>query len=376
MAILSQIGGGTKKTTTTTKPTNNSANKIVNTAKNTSSAYNAATPTYTAPKTATTPKTTATSKPANTSSAYNAATPTYTPPKTPTPVYTPQTSPYYSPSVNTSKPAATSGSGTGANKPATGTSTVPANNGSSTNNNFAAVMQDLTKPENGATSESNKIINEAVKNYGVNDLINMGANGQNMYPIIEEAVNNYNTANNTGSGSTGSGSSGSGSGSSGGSASEPVTYTYDYDASYLESIRQLLQQQKADQEKAANERYLALLGQYGDSYDSQRNAINLNNAYARRWLNQMYGGENSGAGLSNQAALMSNMNNNLYNAKKTYEQNKANALANKYDEMANASSNYASNYNNYVLQPYNDLTKQAIANDDQSFLKYLQNLGY
>ena len=232
-------------------------------------------------------------------------------------------------------------------------------------------MQDLTKPGNGATSESNKIINEAVKGYGVNDLINKGANGQNMYPIIEEAVNNYNTANNTGYGS-----SGSGSGSSESSTSGPVTYTYDYDASYLESIRQLLEQQKADQEKAANERYLALLGQYGDSYDSQRNAINLNNAYARRWLNQMYGGENSGAGLSNQAALMSNMNNNLYNAKKTYEQNKANALANKYDEMANASSNYASNYNNYVLQPYNDLTKQAIANDDQSFLKYLQNLGY
>ena len=34
------------------------------------------------------------------------------------------------------------------------------------------------------------------------------------------------------------------------------------------------------------------------------------------------------------------------------------------------------NYNNYVLQPYNDLTKQAIANDDQSFLSYLQKLGY
>ena len=90
----------------------------------------------------------------------------------------------------------------------------------------------------------------------------------------------------------------------------------------------------------------------------------------------MYGGTNSGAGLSNQASLMSSMNNSLYNAKQKFEQNKANALANKYDEMANASSNYANNYNNYVLQPYNDLTKQAIANDDQSFLSYLQKLGY
>lgn len=74
MAILSQIGGGTKKTTTTTKPTNNSANKIVNTAKNTSSAFNAATPTYTPPK----------------------STPVSTP-RPATPVYTPQTSPSYTP---------------------------------------------------------------------------------------------------------------------------------------------------------------------------------------------------------------------------------------------------------------------------------------
>ena len=44
--------------------------------------------------------------------------------------------------------------------------------------------------------------------------------------------------------------------------------------------------------------------------------------------------------------------------------------------MANATNNYANNYNNYVLRPYSDLTKQAIANDDQSFLKYLQKLGY
>lgn len=149
-----------------------------------------------------------------------------------------------------------------------------------------------------------------------------------------------------------------------------------YDTSYLDAIRRLLQEQRDAQEKAANERYLALLGQYSDSYDSTRNAINLNNAYAKRWLNQMYGGENSGAGLSNQASLMSSMNNSLYNAKKAYEQNKANALANKYDEIANATNNYANNYNNYVLQPYSDLTKQAIANDDESFLKYLQKLGY
>lgn len=420
MALIGQTGGGRKTTTTTTKKTT--------------------TPTTTKKTTTPSkPKTTTTvSKPTNTSSAYNAVTPTYTPPKTTTPVYKPQTSPIYTPTVTPPKTNTTTSSAPKVTTPVTtaptkantttSTSKVPGvagggiltpidtpplpgkNSGSSalTYDEKIKLLDQMAANSASYTGIGNKI---GVKNpgsfKGFTPITNFTTdeNGNPNTPdqrVITNAVNNNLTtakkgnstiddiyqaqkyyenvikptlpANNNDNGGTYE--YGYGSGGSGSSDSEPVTYTYDYDASYLESIRQLLEQQKADQEKAANERYLALLGQYGDSYDSQRNAINLNNAYARRWLNQMYGGENSGAGLSNQAALMSNMNNNLYNAKKTYEQNKANALANKYDEMANASSNYASNYNNYVLQPYNDLTKQAIANDDQSFLKYLQNLGY
>lgn len=420
MALIGQTGGGRKTTTTTTKKTT--------------------TPTTTKKTTTPSkPKTTTTvSKPTNTSSAYKAATPTYTPPKTTTPVYTPQTSPTYTPTVTPPKTNTTTSS---APKVTTPVTTVPPKTSATTPTNKVpgvaggGILTPIDTPplpgKNSGSSaltydEKIKLLDQMAANSasytGIGNKIgvqNPGSfkgftpitnfttdeNGNPNTPdqrVITNAVNNNLTtakkgnstiddiyqaqkyyenvikptlpANNNDNGGTYE--YGSGSGSSGSSANEPVTYTYDYDASYLESIRQLLEQQKADQEKAANERYLALLGQYGDSYDSQRNAINLNNAYARRWLNQMYGGENSGAGLSNQAALMSNMNNNLYNAKKTYEQNKANALANKYDEMANASSNYANNYNNYVLKPYNDLTKQAIANDDQSFLSYLQKLGY
>lgn len=295
-------------------------------------------------------------KPTNTSSAFNQA--TYTAPKTTVtkkPVYVPQTNPNYSYQYPTktnnnanNKGGAGGNSGTGNKTPQGSVSQavvagradpVPQSNVSTKNNYFTI------------TDGNNRTAIDAV----TGNKVGSASGTKNLITVTPPNIldDYYGNNNNNDSSS--------------------ANY---YDTSYLDSIRRLLQEQRDAQEKAANERYLALLGQYSDSYDSTRNAINLNNAYAKRWLNQMYGGENSGAGLSNQASLMSSMNNSLYNAKKAYEQNKANALANKYDEMANATNNYANNYNNYVLQPYSDLTKQAIANDDQSFLKYLQKLGY
>lgn len=294
-------------------------------------------------------------KPANTSSAFNQA--TYTAPKTTVtkkPVYVPQTNPNYSYQYPTktnnnanNKGGAGGNSGTGNKTPQGSVSQavvagradpVPQSNVSTKNNYFTI------------TDGNNRTAIDAV----TGNKVGSASGTKNPITVTPPNILDDYYGNNNDSPSS----------------------TNNYDTSYLDAIRRLLQEQRDAQEKAANERYLALLGQYSDSYDSTRNAINLNNAYAKRWLNQMYGGENSGAGLSNQASLMSSMNNSLYNAKKAYEQNKANALANKYDEMANATNNYANNYNNYVLQPYSDLTKQAIANDDESFLKYLQKLGY
>lgn len=295
-------------------------------------------------------------KPTNTSSAYNQA--TYTAPKTTVtkkPVYVPQTNPNYSYQYPTktnnnanNKGGAGSNSGTGNKTPQGSVSQavvagradpVPQSNVSTKNNYFTI------------TDGNNRTAIDAV----TGNKVGSASGTKNVTITPPNLIDDYYGNNNN---------------------NDSSSSTNNYDTSYLDAIRRLLQEQRDAQEKAANERYLALLGQYSDSYDSTRNAINLNNAYAKRWLNQMYGGENSGAGLSNQASLMSSMNNSLYNAKKAYEQNKANALANKYDEIANATNNYANNYNNYVLQPYSDLTKQAIANDDESFLKYLQKLGY
>ena len=169
---------------------------------------------------------------------------------------------------------------------------------------------------------------------------------------------------------------------SGGGAKAPINSNIDVSqsssdgSSYLSELTRLLQEQRQAYERAAEQRYQALLKQYEESYESSRNAINVNNANAKRWLNQTYGGTNSGAGLSNQASLLSNVNNSLYNAKQQLEQNKAYALANKYNENAEALNNYTNNYNNYVLSPATSLAKQSVINDDDTYLKYLQKLGY
>lgn len=297
-------------------------------------------------------------KPTNTSSAFNQA--TYTAPKTTVtkkPVYVPQTSPNYKYQYPTSSSTTSSSSHGGISGKFGTTSKTPQG---SVSQAVVAGRADPVPQSNVNTKNNYYTITDGNNRTAIDAVTGnkVGSASGTKNPITVTPPNilddYYNNTNNNDSSSS-------------------ANY---YDTSYLDAIRRLLQEQRDAQEKAANERYLALLGQYSDSYDSTRNAINLNNAYAKRWLNQMYGGENSGAGLSNQASLMSSMNNSLYNAKKAYEQNKANALANKYDEMANATNNYANNYNNYVLQPYSDLTKQAIANDDQSFLKYLQKLGY
>ncbi len=346
MAILSQIGSGSKKTgTTTTKKTTTIA--PVSGARSTSSTYGTTQASTTGTKTNTSSGINVTAK--------NGTNKTISIPKTTT-VVTPTAK------VNV----------------ATNTTTKTAEPTASYTNSLNQSKQNIA---NGVAS-AQKTFNNLNNNSDVTHAVSLGSasfDGKGNVTVTPRENNETDDDDkgNNGTGGTGSNYSNSTSDSSAttdNASGEDNSYGQ-YLADYYQKLIDTINKQKEEQEKLYEAKYKQLVQQANDNYNSAVNSITKNNAYTNRWLKQNYGGL-SGQGLSNSLRANTNYNNNLYSAQQDLNSALLNAETDKYNNQAEATNTYLNNYNNYVTSPISNvlssMSKTAV--DDGSYKKYINKL--
>ena len=141
--------------------------------------------------------------------------------------------------------------------------------------------------------------------------------------------------------------------------SVPDTSSADAYASYIAEYKAMVKDYQNQLDKLAEENYKLQVQQNEKSALDQRNQANLNSKMTEKWLNQQYGNEVSGAGISNRlrnrTALgntIAEINNNLFN-------NNSTASLNRYNTISNNAKDALSKY-------------QTI---DDSYLSYLKKIA-
>jgi hypothetical protein len=143
------------------------------------------------------------------------------------------------------------------------------------------------------------------------------------------------------------------------SSGVPDTSSADAYASYIAEYKAMVKDYQNQLDKLAEENYKLQVQQNEKSALDQRNQANLNSKMTEKWLNQQYGNEVSGAGISNRlrnrTALgntIAEINNNLFN-------NNSTASLNRYNTISNNAKDALSKY-------------QTI---DDSYLSYLKKIA-
>lgn len=141
--------------------------------------------------------------------------------------------------------------------------------------------------------------------------------------------------------------------------SVPDTSSADAYASYIAEYKAMVKDYQNQLDKLAEENYKLQVQQNEKNALDQRNQANLNSKMTEKWLNQQYGNEVSGAGISNRlrnrTALgntIAEINNNLFN-------NNSTASLNRYNTISNNAKDALSKY-------------QTI---DDSYLSYLKKIA-
>lgn len=168
---------------------------------------------------------------------------------------------------------------------------------------------------------------------------------------------------------TPSGGSGGGGGGGGSSYSMP-----DYSSSnddILNQIKALLNEQKAAADKYYKSMYEQQIAQNRQTFENNRDQINLNYMRGNRYLQNQYGNSVSGSGLTNRARNNMNWQSNLASNRQNYTNNDATALAQYNSGLANNASNLAQGWYNYVL-PVMSNRQQTM--DDYNYRRYLASL--
>lgn len=139
----------------------------------------------------------------------------------------------------------------------------------------------------------------------------------------------------------------------------PDTSSADAYASYIAEYKAMVKDYQNQLDKLAEENYKLQVQQNEKNALDQRNQANLNSKMTEKWLNQQYGNEVSGAGISNRlrnrTALgntIAEINNNLFN-------NNSTASLNRYNTISNNAKDALSKY-------------QTI---DDSYLSYLKKIA-
>lgn len=148
---------------------------------------------------------------------------------------------------------------------------------------------------------------------------------------------------------------------------------------YLAKMKAILDSEKEQRDNATESRYKAMLGLADRNFDAERNEIARQNAYTNRWLNQTYGGNLSGAGLTNRLRAQTNYNNNLNQAMINRDSARTDAETERYNNLADAVNQYADRYNGLATNLYNT----ELSNDmqryqnqlDLEYRKYIASLG-
>ena len=143
------------------------------------------------------------------------------------------------------------------------------------------------------------------------------------------------------------------------------------DDSVLNTIKDLLNQQKAAADQYYKNMYEQQISQNRQAWENNRNQINANYMRGNRYLNSMYGDAISGAGLSNKARNYQNWQSNLAANRQNYTNNDATALSQYNSGLANNASQLAQGWYNYVLPVY---TNRQQTLDDYDYIKYLASL--
>jgi len=154
-------------------------------------------------------------------------------------------------------------------------------------------------------------------------------------------------------------------------AATPETAAAPANNNYLDKYFSILNASNKAAEDAIYNAYTNAIGVADRNFEASRNQANKNFYNAERYLNQLYGGDVSGVGLSNRARLAQTRANSLADI----EQTRQNAYQNALSERNNALANTKTNYGNKVA----DMAKYGLTYngdiDDTSYLKYLQALG-
>lgn len=159
---------------------------------------------------------------------------------------------------------------------------------------------------------------------------------------------------------------------------------------YLTQMKALLDEERAQRDKATESQYKALIGQADRSYGDTRNQIERNNAQTQRWLDETYGGYTTGAGLTNRLRASTNRENNLADALKNRSEAYQSAETQRQNSLADAVQNYSSQYNNiaknmYDMELNNEYNKYKMNLEDEQqkrqqaldyqYRMYLKQLG-
>lgn len=148
---------------------------------------------------------------------------------------------------------------------------------------------------------------------------------------------------------------------------------------YLARMRQILDEEKAQRDRATEAQYRALINQANRNYDTERNEASVNNARVNRWLDENYGGNITGMGLTNRLRASTDYSGALRDALARRDDSTLNAEQQRYSNLADAVANYANRYNNLASNLYG----QELSNDmekyrnqlDYDYRKYLATLG-
>ena len=174
-------------------------------------------------------------------------------------------------------------------------------------------------------------------------------------PKIEEPKTKYVYVNNTPAQSSGGGG-----------------YSSDRDSgsSIVDTIKSLIAEQQAAAKRAAEARWKQADELAKQSYEGNRDALNVYKEKGERWVRNKYS-PYSGLGISASIANNSNWLKQLASNRMNYSNAKQNNLATYNSDLANAASTMAGMYSNHVMPYY---TNEAINDRNLEFRKYLAGL--